>query len=100
MFIHTVYFWLKPEATSADREQLVGDCRSYLGKIRTVRHLWTGRPAMTPRDVVDNSYAVGLTVVLDDSAGHDVYQTDPLHLEFIQRNKQRWARVQVYDFVT
>ena len=57
-----------------------------------------GRPAMTPRDVVDNSYDVGLCVVLDDAAGHDVYQDHPLHKEFIARNKPNWKRVQVYDF--
>src|SRR4051812_18995986 len=98
MFIHTVYFWLNDGAPPAAREQLVNDCRAYLAKIPTVRHLWAGRPAMTPRDVVDNSYAVGLTVVLDDAAGHDVYQVHDLHQEFIARNKPNWKRVQVYDF--
>ncbi|MCX7044389.1 MAG: Dabb family protein [Candidatus Sumerlaeota bacterium] len=99
MFIHTVYFWLMPRTTNEAREQLVNDCREYLGKIPTVRHLWAGRPAMTPREVVDNSYGVGLTVILDDAQAHEVYQDHPLHLEFIKRNKEHWARVQVYDFV-
>lgn len=99
MFVHVVYFWMKPDATDAARAQLVQDARVYLGKIPTVRHLWTGRPAMTPRDVVDNSYDVGLCVVLDDAPGHDVYQVHDLHTQFIARNKERWARVQVYDFV-
>ena len=99
MFVHTVFFWLKPDAPPAAREQLVNDCRNFLGKIPTVRQLWAGVPAMTPRDVVDNSYAVGLTVVLDDSAAHDVYQKHELHLQFLARNKQHWQRVQVYDHV-
>ena len=99
MFIHTVYFWLKPNTPNSARDQLVRDCRDYLGKIPTVRHLWAGVPAMTPREVVDNSYGVGLTVVLDDSPGHDVYQKHDLHAQFIDRNKPHWARVQVYDHV-
>jgi len=98
MFIHTVYFWVKPATSAAAQQQLVADCRTYLTKIPTVRQLWAGPPAMTPRDVVDNSYTVGLTVVLDDSAGHEVYQEHPLHKEFIARNKAHWARVQVFDF--
>jgi hypothetical protein len=98
MFIHTVYFWLKPGSGEAAQRQLIADCGEYLGRIPTARHVWAGVPAMTPRDVVDNSYAVGLTVVLDDAAGHDVYQEHPLHKEFIARNKPNWARVQVYDF--
>jgi len=99
MFIHTVYFWLKPGASKTAQQQLVADCLAYLGKIPTVRHLWTGVPAMTPREVVDNSYAVGLTVVLDDAGGHDVYQEHSLHKVFIERNKAHWVQVQVYDFV-
>ena len=98
MFVHVVYFWTKDGTPDSAKQQLVEDCRKYLGDIPTVRHLWTGRPAMTPREVVDNSYDVGLCVVLDDSAGHDVYQEHPLHKEFIARNKPNWERVQVYDF--
>jgi hypothetical protein len=98
MFIHVVYFWMKPGSTDAARQQLVADAKAYLGKIPAVRHLWAGRPAMTPREVVDNSYDVGLCVVLDDSAGHDVYQVHELHKEFIARNKEQWDRVQIYDF--
>ena len=98
MFVHVVYFWTKDGTPDSAKQQLVDDCRKYLGDIPTVRHLWTGRPAMTPREVVDNSYDVGLCVVLDDSAGHDVYQEHPLHKEFIARNKPNWKRVQVYDF--
>ena len=100
MFIHTAYFWLTDNAPLAAREKLVGDCRQLLSKIPTVRHLFAGPPAMTPRDVVDNSYSVGLSVILDDSAGHDVYQKHPLHLDFIKANKPDWKRVQVYDFST
>jgi hypothetical protein len=100
MWIHVVYFWMKPAAPAAARQQLVRDCRDFLGKVPTVRQLWSGRPAMTPREVVDNSYDVGLCVVLDDSAAHDIYQQHELHVEFIARNKEHWARVQVYDFVT
>ena len=100
MFIHTVYFWLTDKAPGSAREQLIRDCRQILGKIPTVRHLFAGPPAMTPRDVVDNSYAVGLTVILDDPSGRDVYQKHPLHADFIKANKPNWMRVQVYDFVT
>jgi hypothetical protein len=99
MFIHTVYFWLKTTTSKEAKEQLVADCRKYLGKIPTVRHLWAGTPAMTQRKVVDNSYGVGLTVILDDVAGHDAYQEHALHKEFIERNKAHWLRVQVYDFI-
>jgi hypothetical protein len=98
MFVHVVYFWLNPGPPEPARQQLEADCNTYLAKIPSVRQLWAGRPAMTPREVVDNSYDVGLCVVLDDAAGHDVYQEHPLHKEFIARNKPHWKRVQIYDF--
>ena len=98
MFIHTVYFWLNDDAPAAAREQLEKDCIEILGKIPSLRHVWAGRPAMTPREVVDNTYAVGLCTVFDDAKGHDEYQVHELHKRFIERNKPNWKRVQVYDF--
>ena len=98
MFVHSVYFWVHEGTSASAVAQLATDCQEFLSQIPTVRQLWAGLPAMTPRAVVDNSYAVGLTVVLDDEAGHEVYQNHPLHLQFIARNKAIWKRVQVYDF--
>lgn len=98
MFNHVVLFWLKENAPAGEREALLADCRQLLGKIPGVKHLWAGKAAMTPRDVVDNSYDVGLNVLLDDSAAHDVYQVHPLHKEFIAKHKEHWKRVQIYDF--
>jgi hypothetical protein len=98
VFIHTVYFWLKRGAPGDARTKLIQDCREYLGRIPTARSLWAGPPAMTPRPVVDNTYDVGLSVALDDRAGHDLYQEHALHKEFIARNQEHWQRVQVYDF--
>lgn len=98
MFIHQVCFWLKAGTSDAATGQLIADCRKYLGGVPTVRQMWAGPPAMTPREVVDNSYQVGLVVILDDVAGHEVYQTHPLHLEFIERNKAHWEKVRIYDF--
>ena len=98
MFVHVVLFWMNDGAPEGAKQQLKDDCQTYLAKIPTVRQLWAGRPAMTPREVVDNSYDVGLCVVLDDDAGHDVYQVHELHKQFIERNKPNWKRVQIYDF--
>src|SRR5205807_10216617 len=97
MFIHYVNFWLKPGTSCASQEQLIADCRKYLAAVPTVKQLWAGPPAMTPRDVVDNSYDVGLCVIFQTKADHDVYQTHPLHNEFIDRNKTHWERVVVKD---
>ncbi|MFT3785824.1 MAG: Dabb family protein [Tepidisphaeraceae bacterium] len=98
MFTHVVLFWLKPDAPANAKEQLLGDCRTLLSKIETLKTLDAGVPAMTPREVVDNSYTVGLLTVFADKSDHDTYQTHPLHLEFIAQQGEL-VRVQVYDFV-
>lgn len=99
MFVHTVFFWLKDGAPKDAQQKLVADCYKYLSPIPGVKQLFAGPPANTPRDVVDNSYQVGLTVIYADTKDHDVYQVHDLHEQFIARNKEHWKRVQVYDFI-
>lgn len=99
MLVHVVLFWLKPGTSDADRKQLEADGVGMLKGIPSVRHIWSGRPAMTPRDVVDNSYDVGLCVVYDDKSGLDLYQSHELHTAFLQKHKTNFQRVQVYDFL-
>jgi hypothetical protein len=100
MFVHSVFFWMKPGVTLADRQQMISDSAEYLAKIPTVRHLFAGRPTKTSREVVDTTYDIAITTVLDDQAGYVIYQDHPLHIDFLKRNKQHWHRVKVYDFTT
>lgn len=99
MVIHCVYFYLNENAPASEAAALAESCRSLLGKIPTVRHLWAGGPAATPkREIIDDTYAVGLVVVLDNAGpAHDVYQEHPLHKEFIARHKAHWSKVRIYD---
>ena len=98
MFVHNVFFYLKDGTPDATRDAIAQDARTQLAKIPGVRHVWAGAPAMIERDVIDNTYGVGLTVVFDDRAGHDVYQAHPLHKQFVDRNKPHWTKIKVYDF--
>lgn len=99
MFVHTVYFWLKPGLTAAERADFAAGVQS-LGGAPSVRHLWHGAPAATDRPVIDRTYSRGLTLVFDDAAGHDAYQTDPVHLRFVEQHRDKWTRVQIYDYET
>src|SRR3954452_21847499 len=98
MLVHTVYFWVKENAPAGERERLLASSRELLGKIPSVKNFWAGHPAGTPkREVIDASYDVAITVVMDDRKAHDVYQEHPLHKDFIARHKENWKRVLVYD---
>lgn len=97
MLVHTVYFWLKSDLTPAQLAEFRRGVES-LGGIKAVRQIYIGTPAATGiRPVVDSSYSVGLTIVVDDVAGHDAYQIDPLHLAFVEKCKTFWTKVQIYD---
>jgi hypothetical protein len=99
MLIHSVYFWLKPELTGAQRAEFRRGVESLAG-IKSTDQVHVGAPAPLPdRPVVDKSYSVALTVVFRDLASHDAYQTDPLHLAFLASFKGFWTRVQIYDAV-
>jgi len=99
MLIHSVFFWLKPETTPAQRAAMRMGLES-LRAITTGEAVYVGTPATLPeRPVRDSSYAFALTVVFKDTAAHDAYQIDPLHEAFIREFRPLWARVQVYDAV-
>ena len=98
-FIHNVFFWLKEGTSQEERASFLKDLKR-LSKINTVRSLFVGTPAGTPRNVVDNSYDFALIVHLDDAKGHDAYQVDPIHDEFVAAQSKVWTKVQVYDILT
>jgi Stress responsive A/B Barrel Domain len=96
MHIHTVYFWLQEDLTTANLGEFEQGLKSLL-TILHVREGYWGKPAGTPREVVDNSYAYSLTMFFKSTAEHDSYQVDEVHNEFVAKNKAKWKRVQVYD---
>jgi Stress responsive A/B Barrel Domain len=98
MFVHSVYFWLNPDLTDADRAQFWNGVRS-LTTIETVRHGFTGAPASTDRPIIDRSYSCALIVMFDDRAGHEAYQVDPIHDKFREECASFWSKVLIYDAV-
>lgn len=97
MFIHSVYFWLREDLTEAQRAAFVEGVQS-LTTIPTVQSGFVGTPATTDRPIIVRDYSVGLVVDLGDMAGHEVYQTHPTHLAFLDQFKTFWSKVQIYDF--
>ena len=97
MLIHTVIFWLKNDLSEDQKNIFINQVKT-LGEISSVEDFHLGTPACTPkRPVVEDSYDCAITVVLKDMAAHDDYQADPIHLEFIEKCKEMWERVVIYD---
>ncbi len=97
--VHHVFFWLKNKDSKEDREQLIAGVKT-LSKIPSVQKLSVGVSASTEkRDVVDNSWAVSELMFFSDLEGQNIYQTHPLHLEFIGDYSHLWDKVLVYDVI-
>jgi hypothetical protein len=97
MLGHMVFFTLK-ESTPENRDKLVAACDKYLGDHDGTIHYSAGVVAEDfDRPVNVRDFDVALHVVFKDKAAHDVYQTHPRHLQFIDENKETWKQVRVFD---
>jgi hypothetical protein len=98
VFVHHVYFWLKNPNSTADRDKLVEGLKK-LSAVKTIKNFHIGKPASTSRDVIDGSYAVSWFTLFDNDADQASYQTDPIHLKFVEEYSPLWQKVIVYDSV-
>lgn len=97
-FIHHVYFWLNNADSAEDKKKLVEGLQK-LQKVKTIKMSHIGKHAGTNRDVIDGSYSVSWLLVFANLADQESYQTDPIHLKFIDECKHLWKKVLVYDTV-
>ena len=98
MFVHSVYFWLKDDLTSEQKETFLQGLKS-LTTIESVRQSFTGVPAPTNRPVIERSYSYVLIVAFDDQEGYDLYQDHQTHDSFREQCSPFWNRVVIYDAI-
>ena len=96
MFVHVVNFWLKKGLSSDDIKKFEAGVSS-LADVETVDVFSVGKPANTDRPVIDRSYDYCLLTTFETESGHDVYQTHPIHLKFIEDCASLWDKVLIYD---
>ncbi len=94
---HIVFFDLADDSSEA-RAALVAAAEKYLSGHDGTVYFSVGIVGDEfTRPVNDHDYSVGLHVVFENKAAHDVYQTHERHLAFIEENKSNWKRVRVFD---
>ena len=98
IFIHHVYFWLNNPESREDFDKLVAGLKK-LSAVKSINSFHIGKPADTNRVVIDRSYSVSWMLLFKNKASQDSYQTDPIHLKFVEECKHLWKKVVVYDSV-
>lgn len=98
MFIHSVFFWLRPDLTEEESANFWKQVRD-LATIPSVKLGHVGTPADTDRPIIDRSYSCALLTVFDDVAGHDAYQVHPIHDKFRTECAPYWAKALIYDAI-
>lgn len=96
MLAHHVLFWLKADTTTEQKEAFRNALQTLEG-MEVVKTIHIGTPAPIERAVVDTTYTYSLLVLFDDLDGHDVYQTHPLHLAFLDGFRSYFEKVIIYD---
>lgn len=98
MFVHSVYFWLKPDLSAEDQLIFIEGIQS-LTRIESVTQGFWGKPASTDRPIIERGYSYGLILVFRDQEAQDAYQVDPVHDRFRENCSPLWTRVTIFDTV-
>jgi hypothetical protein len=94
---HVVFFTLKDHSPSA-REKMVQACKTHLTGHEGVVSMSVGTIAEDVKEPVsDRDFDVALHMVFRDKAAAARYQAHPRHRQFIEENKETWAKVRVFD---
>lgn len=95
---HHVYFWLK-EAHQTPGDRAIFE--RHIAELFEIRWVTGGRwsvPANVEiRPVVDQSWDYALAMEFANVEGHDAYQIDEYHIEFVARFKDWWEKVVIHD---
>ncbi|NNE26958.1 MAG: Dabb family protein [Saprospiraceae bacterium] len=97
-FVHAVYFYLNDSLDQQTKNDF-SKVLDTLATIPSLKQVYYGPPANTPRRVVDNSYDYAFICVFDNKEGHDAYQNHPIHVAFKKRYTRLIEDVNIYDNV-
>lgn len=93
-FVHMVFFWLND---GVDADEFIQTTAEFINQVKEINSYHLGKPAGTPRELVDNSYSVSLVVTFDSKEDQDIYQKHPVHVQYVEDNSHKWNQVQIYD---
>ncbi len=97
--IHVVLLWLNEPGNVEHRRELIEVSRSF-ASIPGIVSVKVGAPVVSEREVVDDSFDVGVCLEFRSRDALDAYRSHPAHVEAIANTLQPLvAKSVVYDFV-
>lgn len=94
---HSVFFWFKPDAPADTAHRLLGFYRTEVPRLPGVLAVLPGGPRASAREVVDDSFDLGVTTVFADSDAEHFWHDHPVHKRMIAEFEPYLAKVVVYD---
>ena len=98
LFIHHVFFYLKDPQNAKDEAKLLEGLHK-LAKVPNIDYVHIGKPAETSRSVIVRDYTFSWMCFFKNIIEEEIYQTHPIHLDFIKDYAHLWEKVVVYDSV-
>ncbi len=97
--IHVVLLWLNEPGNVEHRRELIEVSRSF-ASIPGIVSVKVGTPVVSEREVVDDSFDVGLYLEFRSRNALDAYRSHPAHVQAIANALQPLvAKSVIYDFV-
>ena len=96
--VHTVFLWLKQPGHEQHRQRLISATDQLRG-IPGVREIRFGETIESDRDIVDDSFDVGIYFYFDDTSAMNAYLVHPLHRSIVEHEiRPLVQRIVVHDF--
>ena len=94
---HMVFFTLKDRSPEG-RTALADSCHKYLADQDGIIYFSVGTIAEDVEEPVSvRDFDVSLHIVFESKEAEQAYLTDPLHLQFVDENRESFAQARVFD---
>lgn len=95
---HIVMIWFPDDTTAQQIDRVIMETRK-LSSIPGVSNLKVGRAIASERDIVDDSFDIGISMQFPDTEAMNTYINHPKHIAFVnQYIKGQVRKLRIYDF--
>jgi hypothetical protein len=96
-FVHSVFFWLKEPENREAHQEFLDHLRTFIDASDYVKSKHIGIKQASSREVVDSDYSYSLVVTFNNQEEQNQYQSEPVHVKFVEDAQHLWHKVVVYD---